>query len=561
MPQRLKTRSIGAVVLVTLLGTAAAMLSAPAAQAGVWMRTVCINPDQSPASSEGWSGFAAGTPSVGSTNKATCGPGDPMLAFLSVQSPAPTGAAEGLQYVPPEGSTLVGGTAFVGLSADGYGYRAVGTAAMFTPAYSYDASNVFLQCVAVLAACQNGVPNYSGSVELPRDRGGNLYLAAGCQGQVEGTYCAYGGSHGAWSLVSLGWANLLLSTSSLPTASGFAGSLLEPGAHGTAGLAFNVADTGPGVHKVTVSIDDKAVYEATPNTNSGKCVPVGTDAASGALMWMWQQPCPRSQTVDLTVKTTTLADGPHELKVVVKNAAQNASTVLRQTITTNNRTTVSSNLTSDKVATKPAPAPVYAVVLDPPTQSLVRGVRRAWSRSALTLSGTLRDSAGVPAPGVLVTLFAKVGDGAATAVARATTDAAGHWVLAAPQGTTRILTISYGEQPDPASPLAINLRQTVKPNVSLHVRPLGRGRLRFSGRVRIDPLGSPRPLIVIETRNRARKWQAVGSSLRVSKTGRYSIIYNGGPNVIGGSYAFRTVVHATSLFATGVSAIRRARVR
>jgi hypothetical protein len=316
------------------------------------------------------------------------------------------------------------------------------------------------------------------------------------------------------------------------------------------------------VYKVIVSIDGAPVYNATPNTNAGKCVPVATDK-TGELMFQWQQPCLRSQDVDLTIKTTRLTDGPHELKVVVANAARDESTVLRRTITTNNRTTVSSTLTSDKVVQAVgALSPAYSVVLDPPTQALLAGVRRVWRRSALTMSGTLRSTVGVPAPGVLVTLFAKgAGEAGAQAVARTTTDAAGHWVLAAPRGASRVLKVIYGESPDPASPLAINVRQIVKPDVSLRVRALGRGRLRFSGRVRIDPLGSPRPLVVIQTRNRARKWQAVGSSLRVSKTGAYSIAYDGGPNVIGGSYAFRTVVHATSLFAAGVSSIRRARVR
>ncbi len=60
----------------------------------------------------------------------------------------------------------------------------------------------------------------------------------------------------------------------------------------------------------------------------------------------------------------------------------------------------------------------------------MRGVRRGWTRSALTLSGTLRTAAGVPASGVLVTLFAHNADqAAAQAVTTTTTDAAGHWVL------------------------------------------------------------------------------------------------------------------------------------
>ncbi len=562
MPQRPTARCLKTLVLAALLAVAVTATAASPSYAGSWMRTTCINPDQSPAPSDGWTSFTTGTPSIGSTNRTACAPDNPMIAFLSMRSPAPHGAAEVLQYTPPDGSTLAGGTAFVGLSADGYGYRAVATAAMFTPAYAYDASNVFLQCVAVLAACQNGVPNYYGQVELPRDRGGNLYLAAGCAGQVAGTACTHGGSHGAWSLVSVAWANLLLSTSALPTATDFRGSLLDAGAHGTAGLAFTAADSGPGVYRVTVTVDDKPVYNATPNANAGKCVPVGSDAATGALMWAWQQPCPRSQTVDLTIKTTTLRDGPHELKVTIQNVALNSSTVLRRTITTNNRTTVSSGLTSDRpVAGPSARAPIYAAVLDAPTQAMLPRVRHGWTRSGVTLSGTLRNSAGVPAPGVLMTLFAQNAGGRdVQAVARTTTDAAGHWVLTAPRGPSRRLTIAYGEQPDPASAHAIKIRQVVKPALSLRVQTLGRGRLRFSGRLRITPLGTPRPLVVIQTRN-GRRWQDVGSAMRVSPSGAYSVIYNGGPNVIGGRYVFRTVAHATSLFATGISPIRRTVVR
>jgi hypothetical protein len=558
----LVARCVGAACAVVAV---TCVLGASPAYAGLWVRTSCVNPDQSPASNEGWSGFASGGVSNGSTNSAVCGPNTPMIAFLSTHSWAYAGSAEVLQYTPPEHSKLVGGTAFVGLSATGYGYNyeAFATALMFQPDYVYDGSNIFAGCVAIRANCQNGVPQYYGSVELPPNRGGNLYIAAGCQSGNLGISCNSGGSRGTWSLVTVGWANLRLSTSELPTGENFRGSLLEPGAHGTAGLAFKVEDNGPGIYKVVITIDDKPVYSATPNSNDGKCVPVGTDAATGALMWAWQQPCLRSQAVDLAIRTTTLTDGPHELKITAQNAALNTSTLLRQTITTNNRTTVSATLTSDRPATAGvgALAPVYAVVLDPPTQALVGGVRRGWTRSALTLSGTISNSAGVPAPGVLVTLFAQNGgQGETVAVARTTTDAAGHWVIPAPQGPSRILTISYGEQPDAASAQAIKIRQTVKPSVSLRVRALGRGRLRFSGRVRIAPLGTPRPLVVIQTRN-GKRWQAVGTAIRVRPSGSYSIAYNGGPNVIGGSYAFRTVAHATSLFATGISPIRRAVVR
>ncbi|MDX6682806.1 MAG: hypothetical protein QOG94_2845, partial [Solirubrobacteraceae bacterium] len=501
MHRELKAPCRRSLRLAALLAAATAFAPSPA-HAGYWMKTNCVNPDGSRALSEGWSGFAK-TPSLGSTNKVECAPGEPMIALLGMRGPALADSAEGLAYTPPDGSTLAGGTALVGLSAEGYtwGTYARGTAVMYTPQRLYDASNVFMRCIAQVD-CQSGPPNYYGTIDLPRDRGGELYVAAECRSEWN-LPCAEGGGHGAWSLVSVGWANLLLATSSMPTATEFRGGMLEPGAHGAAGLAFSTADGGPGVWKVTVAIDGKAVYDATPNTNGGHCVPVGTDAGTGALMWAWQQPCPRAQTVDLTIRTTSLTDGAHELKVIVRNAAGDTSTVLRREITTNNRTTVSSGLTSDRPTTgSSVPAPTYAVVLDPPTRKLLGGVRRAWSRSGLRLSGTLRTSADVPAPGVPVTLFARAaGRGVSRPVARATTDAAGHWVLTAPRGRSRLLTISYGENPDPAAAQAIKVRQTVRPNVSLHLRALGGGRLRFTGRVRIKPLGSPPPLVLIETWN------------------------------------------------------------
>jgi 5-hydroxyisourate hydrolase-like protein (transthyretin family) len=267
----------------------------------------------------------------------------------------------------------------------------------------------------------------------------------------------------------------------------------------------------------------------------------------------------------MLIGTTLLRDGEHELKVTVTNPAGATSTVLRRTIRTNNRTTVSGKLTSDKPApaagSSAPPAPVYAVQLDAPTQKLVRGVRRGWASSALTLAGTMHNSLGVPAPGVLVTLFARnAGRSTAQPVARVTTDAAGHWLLIAPRGPSRVLAITYGEQPDPAAPSAIKIRQTVRPGLTLRVRALGRGRLRVTGRVHIKPLGTPRPLVVVQARN-GRRWQAVGHAVRVRPSGTYTLVFNAGPYSVGGTYAFRAVAPSTRLFATGTSPIRKTRVR
>ena len=113
------------------------------------------------------------------------------------------------------------------------------------------------------------------------------------------------------------------------------GTLLSPNARGTQELTFDATDPGgPGVYAVTAQIDGKTLYSGTPDTNGGACVPVGT--SSGALMFDYNQPCKTSESVDLPINTTTVADGKHTLKVTVEDAAQNSSVVYDSTITTDN---------------------------------------------------------------------------------------------------------------------------------------------------------------------------------------------------------------------------------
>ncbi len=205
---------------------AIAWCSIGTAYAGEWMEVSCVNPNQSAAPSEGWGSFSAGA-GFGSTNGTSCGPGGPMYGILSAQAAVGVGANETLQYTPPSGSRLVGGSVDASLIADGTGYNASGTAVAYTPNYVYDGSNVVLQCASGLPPCANGTYDYSGVIALPSNRGGNFYLSAGCGGTL-GYACNAGGSQGAWSLIRLWWANFLLSNTSTPTANTVNGTLLDP---------------------------------------------------------------------------------------------------------------------------------------------------------------------------------------------------------------------------------------------------------------------------------------------------------------------------------------------
>lgn len=323
-------------LLSMLLGACLAMMLALAgrAQAGEWVQVSCINPNQSAASSQGWTSFITGSPGYGSNNSTSCDPSSPMYAILSSAAAAPVGAGENLQYTPPGGSTLTGGNVDLSMLANGHGYDASGTAVAYTPEFAYDGGSVFFQCAAGLSPCADGGNEFTGILALPTGRGGNLYIGAGCGGN-SGASCDEGASQGAWALVDIWWAELTLENDATPAASNIAGTLLQPGARASSELTLTASDPdGPGVYQLTVQIDGQNLYSGTPDSNGGACAPVGEQ--DGALMFDHAQPCKQNESLDIPIDTTSLPDGQHTLKVTVTDAAGNSSVVYDGTISTEN---------------------------------------------------------------------------------------------------------------------------------------------------------------------------------------------------------------------------------
>lgn len=312
------------------------VLAAAPAQAGNWMHVSCVNPDGSAAPAEGWSGFATGNPGYFSITNTNCAPGTPMLALLSSAQAVSANSGEYLQYTPPAGSTLIGGRAGITFHADGSGGFDNAIAALQEPTIAH--GDVFYRCVGAFRVCGTtvGSSDVTTTVPLPSDRGGNLYVSAFCDGAA-GTQCDRGGSQGAWARAQLSSADLLLSSSAAPQGTNFSGSALQRDANGTVHIVFTASDPGgPGVYRVAVGVGGRLVWAGTPNDNGGRCVPVGTDPGSGALMFDFQQPCPPTVVVDAPVPTRGLPDGRHQLTVAVIDAAQNVSPVLDQKITSFN---------------------------------------------------------------------------------------------------------------------------------------------------------------------------------------------------------------------------------
>jgi hypothetical protein len=386
-------------------------------------------------------------------------------------------------------------------------------------------------------------------------------VGVGCDGGPGGYDCPGSQAGSPEASADIMSAQMVVNSSASPSASGFSGALLQASAHGTADLRFTADDTsGPGVYSVAVQIDGANVYNATPDGNVGECVVVGT-YTNGSWEFEHLQPCKQEETVDVPVDTTSLADGPHTLKVTVTDAAQNASVVYDGPITTANRTTVSALLDSPLSASPSTEQSTYAIVLDKHTAALLKGIRRTFTASALTLSGQLLNAANSPAPGVTVSLVAQEGNlpnGTRDVLEHTTSDAAGDWVLHAPKGPSRLLSVVYGAAAQAASANAgVSIGEKVSPQLRLDVHSPGGTRLIFSGRLLIAPLGQPRPLVVIETR-RGTAWQSVGIPVRVKADGSYRYTYESSPLTLGRRFTFRATTPETSLWQAATSQVSKA---
>jgi hypothetical protein len=321
------TARLARIVLRGLLLAALLLLAAATgASAGTWTLVSCAQPNGQPAPTDGWSSSSIGSLGPDSGDIGTCAQGGALTALTSGE--APQHPYEGPEWIfqAPAGSTIAGGTLTAILTSPH------GQAWLGTPSAAYDSADVLVSCQYNLPCGSGGT--LAGTFPITHAGGTNLYAVAVCVGPYEGaTSCPAVG--GADASVSVSAAEIVLSNSSTPGAGGVGGTLLSPGARGVQELAFTASDPGgPGVYAVTAQVDGNTLYSGIPDSNGGKCNPVGN--SGGALMFDYNQPCRASESVDLPINTATLADGPHALKVTVEDAAQNSSVVYDNTITTKN---------------------------------------------------------------------------------------------------------------------------------------------------------------------------------------------------------------------------------
>jgi hypothetical protein len=536
------------VAALTVLLTATA-----SARAGTIAVAFCKAPSGVPAPTEGWQEGWTGSPFSDAGDSNECATGGPLVSYVGDSEAQPGSSGPYWQYTPPAGYKIVGGQVSAAFNVPGGGNNFTGAAGLLGPKFLFDQADV-------IAGPVGGTPaSYEGTYPVAGHTGGSIWIYAFCE--PPGDNCPVDDSNAwYWALADINSATIELEDASTPQASDFSGTLLDGTASGTAQLEFaaSEASPGPGIYAVIVSVDGHALYDGTPNANAGKCVSLGRDA-SGIPEYLYAEPCPLIEQVDLPIDTTGLTDGRHELQVTVVDAAGVSATVYDGAITTANRTTVSSLLSSPLTATSTS-EPTYAVVLNRYTAALGKNVRRSYEDSGLILSGQLRDTAGVPAPGVSISLVAQEGNqptGALITLAHTITNTAGEWILRAPKGPSRELRILYGAVTAQHAQNAVAVKEIVRPSLELHVDSPGGGRIVFSGRLAISPMDLPRPLVTIETLA-GREWEAVGHSIRVNANGTYSYVYHSSPLTLGRRFTFRAQTPETNLWQAGSSPTRKA---
>lgn len=457
VPSRFSRRAKLAVLLLVALGSFALMLPGTAS-AGEWAQVSCSDAS-GPVSTEGWStGYLGGpTPSSGTWNSCDKAGGALKTADVSSGESQPSGMGSYWVYLAPAGSTIAGGS----ISASFQAPR--GTVYMASPENRPLSADLLMSCTDSLCGYTGGP-----SATPITHTGTGLFVDAFCVAPLGESNCpATGGLNAEVSVFS---ADVVLQNNSTPKASGLAGSLLQPTVTGTARLAFQALDpNGPGIYQATAKLDGTTFYSAVPASNGGDCAVLGTDS-SGAREFQSSQPCPAEVPVDIELATSTIPNGPHHLTAEIEDVAGNTAVVLDQQITIENAlpNVVLSSPAPERGAANGIPASDNAILTA--TAREAKTYTRALSRSAITLTGRLTNSAGTPIKGAQVQLLQQPTSASTPSrLATATTSANGAWTFHVPAGPSRLLQVAYFSHLLDTKPAAtLDFHESVQGVVTMH---------------------------------------------------------------------------------------------
>jgi hypothetical protein len=325
-------RLLGMVVATALILASAMFPSRTLA--GTIAVVSCKTPGGSPAPIEGWEEGWTGAPFSDAGDNNECASGGSLASYVGDSVPQPGSSGPYWQYAPPAGDKIVGGQVSGSFSVAPGANNYSGAAGLLGPKFLFDNADVIGGDAGGIAG------TFEGTYSLANHTGGDLWIYAFCE--PPGATCPAGGSsQWYWAVAFINSAIIVLSNNVSPTGSSFGGPIAGSSpVSGTQNLTFQAADQGSGVYQTKVTLDGQTIYDATPDTNGGACVPLGS--YQGAMEFVSAQPCKRAESVSIPINTTAFADGAHELQVTTIDAAGNQSVVYDGTLTSDNAPTVTS---------------------------------------------------------------------------------------------------------------------------------------------------------------------------------------------------------------------------
>lgn len=256
---------------------------------------------------------------------------------LSSGEPAATSfrTAGEIEYRAPTSVSLVSGTIFRIFRASGAGHT-VTMSQHAGPSLDYFAtprSDLFQWWPSGLSNVGSSSDPWSPTnrLELAISTGGVWRYTGACD-VPEGCHTVPGSV-----LLRIYGGKLQLRDSSNPVLTGPpSGSLVDQTIlSGAADVSLAASDTGTGIYRMRIIVDDVIRAESNFDVNGGKCVdvnPSNTDPYEFASA----VPCKGVASSDATLDTRALSDGDHRLKVQIEDAGGNSTTVVNRGIRVRN---------------------------------------------------------------------------------------------------------------------------------------------------------------------------------------------------------------------------------
>jgi hypothetical protein len=378
-----------------------------------------------------------------------------------------------------------------------------------------------------------------------------FYLTLGC----DAPDATYGCTFGPQELRLFG-ARVVLNDTSNPVPSTVSGTLVtEPRLAGPLDVTVNASDTGSGVYRVLVLVDDQLAAAKMADGNGGACADVNP-ANSDPYEFGSQTPCKSAAGGTYTFDSSELPDGVHNLKVQVEDGAGNATTVVNRAAT----------IVSGRGPANGAGASDAARLAVRWTRTRRATLRTSSPRRAV-LTGRLLDEAGHPIAGARLDAISRTTAPSSRERASAhgpVTRPSGRFTLRMPRrATSRDVRIVYRSHANDTAPVAQRtLHLRVRARLRLSGRP-HRARsgtvVRFSGRLLSLPIPARGKQIVLQGRAGHGRWQNF-DVVRTDRRGRFHARYRFRTGARG-TYSFRAVSRFEAAYPYIAGHSRSVRVR